>query len=149
MAREWVGNFLPRRQVALLTSLAIAALLVAEGLMPFTPRLESWQFRWVPFEGALRRLFGAGLVALFHDCFQYGALVWLLCRSGMRIVAGTLLATGFVLAVEVLQGFLPGRTGDITDPLITLALGALMALFNPQGSASGTGSAWSARRDRR
>ncbi len=143
-----IGNFLPRRQVALLASLAIAAMLIAEGLVPFTPRLEPWQFRWVPFEGALRRLFGTGLVALFHDCFQYGALIWLLCRSGMRIVAATLLATGFVLTVEVLQGFLPGRTGDVTDPLIALAMGALMALFDPDSGGSASGRAWSGRRGR-
>jgi VanZ family protein len=148
----WICGFLARRQVALLASLAIAVLLITDGLIPFAPRLEPWHFGWVPFEGSLRRLFGAGLVALFQDCFFYGALVWLLCRSGMRIIGASLLATAFVFSVEVLQGFLPGRAGDITDPLITLALGTLIALFEPDSGTTADaarGSAWSASRGRR
>ena len=67
--------------------------------------------------------------------------------------AATLLAAGFVFGLEVLQALLPGRSGDITDPLLTLAIGALLALFDPAMGATsgraGSGSAWSATRGRR
>jgi len=149
----WIGGFLDGRMAATLLSVAVAALLVSEQVVPFTPDLSRWEFGWVPFAGSLGRLFGVGLVALFRDCFLYGALVWLLCQSGLVLGGATLLAAGFVFGLEILQALLPGRSGDITDPLLTLAIGALLALFDPAMGATsgraGSGSAWSATRGRR
>lgn len=145
----WIAGFLDSRTVASLLSLAIAALLVVEELVPFTPAPAHWQFDWLPFAGSLNRLFGIGLVALFRDGFLYGALVWLLWRSGAGARGGILLAAGFVFGLELLQGLLPGDGGDVTDPLLVLAMGALFLLFDPAAAGAtgsgGRGSAWSAR----
>ncbi|MFO1377118.1 MAG: VanZ family protein [Steroidobacteraceae bacterium] len=149
----WINGFLDEKMIATLLSVAIAALLVSEQLVPFAPDLSRWEFGWVPFAGSLGRLFGVGLIALFRDCFLYGALVWLLCRSGIAVGGATLLAAGFVFGLELLQAVLPGRSGDITDPLLTLATGALLALFDPamgaESGRAGSRGAWSAARGRR
>ena len=149
----WINGFLDEKIIATLLSVAIAALLVSEQVIPFAPDLSRWEFGWVPFAGSLGRLFGVGLIALFRDCFLYGALVWLLCRSGIAVGGATLLAAGFVFGLELLQAVLPGRSGDITDPLLTLATGALLALFDPamgaESGRAGSRGAWSAARGRR
>mgnify|MGYP001378663911 CR=1 FL=1 len=76
---------------------------------------------------------------MFERCFTYGALVWLLARSGRSALGATLLAAGLVLAVEVLQTWLPGRLADITDPLLVLAAGGLVALFEGRAPVRGAG----------
>jgi hypothetical protein len=49
-----------------------------------------------------------------------------------------------VFLVELLQTWLPGQTAEITDPLLAIAAGGLIALFEdhperaPAGSRAGT-----------
>ena len=47
----------------------------------------------------------------------------------------TLVSAALVLGVEVLQVWLPGKTPDITDPLLVITAGGLIALFDPMGRA--------------
>jgi VanZ family protein len=112
-----------------LLALALAALFAVNGLAPFNFGLDRDSFGWVPFAESLLRYRSTNLPDMLGKCFTYGALVWLLTRSGRSPLGATLLAGGLVLAVEILQIWLPGKTADITDPLLVAAAGGLLALF--------------------
>ena len=116
-------------RVAALLAWAVAALIVADGLAPFNFGLGPDSFGLVPFEDSLTRYRATNLGDLFHRCFAYGALVWLLVRAGHRALLATVMAGALVLGVEILQAWLPGKTGDITDPLLVVAAGGLLAMF--------------------
>ena len=127
----------PARAAGLLAWL-LALLIAVDGLAPFDFRVDPGSFGLVPFRDALTRYKATNLVEIFQKCFLYGALVWLLSRSGLRARSATLAGTGLVLAVELLQAWLPGKPADITDPLLVVAAGGLIAVFDaPSGGVSG------------
>jgi VanZ family protein len=66
---------------------------------------------------------------MFLRSFTNGALVWLLARSGLSILAATGLGAGVVFSIEFLQTWLPGQTAEITDPLLAVCAGGLVAVF--------------------
>ncbi len=123
--------------VAALLAWALAALIVVDGLAPFDFGLGPDPFGLVPFQDSLARYRATNLGDMFHKCFTYGALVWLLVRAGHRTLLATVMAGALVLAVEVLQAWLPGKTGEITDPLLVVAAGGLLAMFEGP-TAAGT-----------
>jgi VanZ family protein len=120
----------PRQSAALLAAL-LAAWILLDGLAPFDFRLDPDAFGLVPFRDALTRYRSTNLIDMFHKCFAYGALVWLLMRAGLRVLGATLAAVGLLLVVELLQAWLPGKAADITDPLLALVAGGLIAVFDP------------------
>lgn len=116
-------------RVAALLAWALAALIIVDGLAPFDFRIGPDPFGLVPFENSLARYRATNLGDMFHKCFSYGALVWLLVRAGHRALLATVLAGALVLVVEVLQAWLPGKTAEVTDPLLVVAAGGLLAMF--------------------
>lgn len=123
------------RRVTAWLAWALAALIAIDGLAPFDFRLGADAFGLVPFEDSLARYRATNLGDMFQKCFTYGALVWLLARAGHRTLTATVLAGALVLAIEVLQAWLPGKMADVTDPLLVLAAGGLIAVF--EGPAPG------------
>jgi VanZ family protein len=132
---SWPLSRLPRRTSALLLAVLLAALITIEGLAPFDFKVDPAAFGLVPFRDALIRYRATNLLDMFEKCFLYGSLVWLLVRAGNRALGATLLAGSLVLGVELLQAWLPGKPADITDPLLVLAAGGLVAMF--EGAAGG------------
>jgi VanZ family protein len=124
-----LASLSPSRAAALLAAL-LAVTIVIEGLTPFDFRVDPGVFGLVPFRDALTRYRATNLVELFQKCFLYGALVWLLARSGLSVLTSTLAGAGLVLAVELLQAWLPGKPADITDPLLAVVAGGLIAVFD-------------------
>lgn len=139
---RWLGRIEPRG-VATILAWALAALIVVDGLAPFNFGFGPDPFGLVPFQDSLARYRATNLGDMFYKCFTYGALVWLLVRAGHRALLATVMAGLLVLTVEVLQAWLPGKAGDITDPVLVVAAGGLLAMF--EGS-TGTGS-WRWRRN--
>ena len=126
----------PRAGAAAIAVLLASWVLLA-GLVPFDFRLDPDAFGLVPFRDALTRYRSTNLVDMFHKCFAYGALVWLLARAGLRVLAATLATVGLLLVIELLQAWLPGKAADITDPLLALVAGGLIAVFDPAPDRGG------------
>jgi VanZ family protein len=120
----------PQAGAALLAML-LAAWILLSGLIPFDFRVDPDAFGLVPFRDALTRYRSTNLVDMFHKCFAYGALVWLLMRAGLRVLGATLATVALLLVVELLQAWLPGKAAEITDPLLALVAGGLIAVFDP------------------
>jgi VanZ family protein len=129
LALTWALDRLEEPAAAALLAFALAAVFLADGLRPFNFQLSRDPFGWVPFAESLVRYRSTNLAVMLERCFTYGAMVWLLARAGRSALAATALAGALVLAVEVLQTWLPGRVADITDPLLVVAAGGLLALF--------------------
>jgi VanZ family protein len=131
----WPLSRLSARSGALLLAGLLAATITVAGLAPFDFRVDPAAFGLIPFRDSLTRYRATNLLDMFEKCFLYGSLVWLLVRAGNRALVATLLAGTLVLGIELLQAWLPGKPADITDPLLVLAAGGLVAMF--EGSRAG------------
>ncbi len=117
-----------RRRCAILAAL-LAVVILLEGLKPFDFLDTPNSFSWVPFKSSLSDSLEINYWILLEKCFWYFSLVWLLARRGVAI-AGAAIATAALLAViEIVQLWLPERSAEITDPLMALAAGVLVALL--------------------
>jgi VanZ family protein len=139
LALTWALDRAGTQVAAGLLAFALVALYLVDGLSPFNFQLGRDPFSWVPFGESLLRYRSTNLPAMFERCFTYGAMVWLLARSGRSALGATVLAGSFVLGVEVLQTWLPTRVADITDPLLVVAAGGLLALFEGRPGTCGAG----------
>ena len=136
----------PRPRRAMLV-LAVMVVLLIDGLAPFDFAPPMGRFDLWPFLG----WFELGLPAaiqlidwseLFGKLFLYGALLWVIKEWGATIGAAVIALTATVLAIEVLQAWLPEQSASITDPLLALAVGlgfrSLYQRMKPRGFARET-----------
>ena len=54
--------------------------------------------------------------------------------GGPVALAATAIGAGAVFAIELLQTWLPGQTAEITDPLLAVCAGGLIAVFEREGN---------------
>ena len=127
-----LARLAPERAASVLAALLIVQVAI-EGLAPFDFQLAQDRFALLPFAESLTQYRAGNLADMFLRCFRDGALVWLLSRSGLKLLAATALGAGLVFAIELLQTWLPGQTAEITDPLLALAAGGLIAVFERGG----------------
>lgn len=106
----------PRRAAGLLL-----VCVAARGLAPF-----DWTavqpMNLVPFAALLSASWPYASFVLIEKCFFYGASVWSLHAAGIRLRSATAVTCALLLAIELLQTRLSGRTPEITDPIIALLL---------------------------
>jgi VanZ family protein len=120
---------LPQATAAWLLAVALLAIVAWQGLAPFDFQLAPDRFALLPFGESLTQYRAANLADMFLRCFTNGALVWLLCQTGLRTLVATGAGAGAVFAIEVLQTWLPSQTAEITDPLLAICAGGLIAVF--------------------
>lgn len=118
-----------RRVIATLALLFAACVLNA--LTPFEWRDTPTQMHLLPFAAMLEGSMELNARALLDGSFIYGALLWLAQRSSGRVIGTSIALALCVLALEYAQLWLEGRTGDITEPLLALAAGTLLAAAQP------------------
>ncbi len=118
----------PERAVSALAAALIVTIAI-QGLAPFDFQLAQDRFALLPFGESLTQYRATNLTDMFLRCFTDGALVWLLARSGLSVPGATALGAGVVFSIELLQTWLPGHTAEITDPLLAIAAGGLIAVF--------------------
>jgi hypothetical protein len=124
---------LPHARAAGLVAAALLLLVAWTGLWPFDFRIAPDRFALLPFGESLTQYRAANLGDMFLRCFTNGALVWLLVRAGRPVLAATAIGAGAVFAIELLQTWLPGQTAEITDPLLAVCAGGLIAVFEREG----------------
>jgi VanZ family protein len=124
---------LPRARAARLLAVALFLLIAWTGLWPFDFQLAPDHFAFLPFEESLSQYRAANLTDMFLRCFTNGSLVWLLVQAGRSVLAATSLGAMAIFAVELLQTWLPGQTAEVTDPLLAVCAGGLIAVFEREG----------------
>jgi hypothetical protein len=119
----------------------VAALLLA---MVTLTRVLPWQFaatskafQWVPFFGFLHGSLQFDVIAFSEKFYLYGAVILLLVKAGMRLRTAVALECAILLLTSVLQIFMVGRSAEITDALVALALGVIYALLRRQHGENG------------
>lgn len=110
-------------------AVAFLVAILVRGLAPFHFISQSSGFSWTPFGGFLGTEWQGGLRVFVEKSFFYGTAIWLLQKYRMRLVNAAAIVAGVLTAIEIAQIHLPGRTAEITDPLLAillaLALGAM------------------------
>lgn len=120
---------LPLPQAAAALAAALFVLIAIQGFVPFDFQLAQDRFALLPFGESLTQYRATNLNDMFLRCFTNGALVWLLALSGLSVLTATSLGAGVVFSIEFLQTWLPGQTAEITDPLLAVCAGGLIAVF--------------------
>ncbi|MGH6885384.1 MAG: hypothetical protein ACREGK_04850 [Geminicoccales bacterium] len=125
---------LPTANVAGCLAAALFSLVAWNGLAPFDFQLAQEGFALLPFGESLAQYRATNLADVFLRCFTIGTLVWLLFRAGMPALAAAGVGAGSIFGIELLQTWLPGQTAEITDPLLALCAGGLIAVFEREGN---------------
>jgi VanZ family protein len=120
---------IPDRQRATLLIVLLAATIILQGLKPFQVVMEPQPFSWVPFKNSLSDSLEVNYSVLLEKCFWYFSLVWLLTRRGRGVAGAAFITAALLAAIEVAQLWLPGRSAEITDPLLAVIAGLLLAIL--------------------
>ena len=123
---------LGRRLPASVPALFFLLLLIVRGLAPFHFQTNPTAFSWTPFGGFLAMDWRPGMVILLEKLFYYGAAIWLLRAAGLRLLWAAPLVAAVLAGLELVQRWLPGRTPEITDPLLALLMGAVLKACQPK-----------------
>ena len=111
----------------------------AAGFAPYRLLAVSGGFSWIPFAAVLDTPGDSGFQILFEKAYLYGASIWLLgqgrAETRWKPAIGVLAALGFV---EMVQTHIPGRTAEITDPVLAFLVMAVLAAIEQH--ADGTQS---------
>jgi VanZ family protein len=109
---------------------AIAAIFIVfvalQALTPFHFLARPRAFGWIPFLSFMQTPRESGSRIFLEKTFTYGALVWLLTRSGMPAWAATLSGAAMVFSLRLTQIYLPGRSAEITDTIMLLMAAGVM-----------------------
>lgn len=118
------------RKVTLPEACAFTGVILFRGLWPFRFVSAAAAFVWIPFTGALRSPSLTGLIAMSEKAFFYGTAVWLLHAAGIRLARSAAVVAVVLAAIEIVQTHLPGRTPEITDPLMAVLIGFALRALN-------------------
>ena len=125
----------PQRGAVVAALFAIYVALAA--LAPYhfltTPR----HFGLVPFVSFLGGSRQNGARTFLDKAFTYGTLVWLLVRAGWKLGRAAAAAVAWVLVLRIAQIYLPDRSAEITDAMLTLAMAGVMKLLRENPSDGG------------
>jgi len=111
----------------------VVLLVVVASLEPFDFQPVARSFSWIPFSGGLSGSMLVNIKAMATKAFLLGAVIYLMTVVGLRLGVATALVFLLSAVLEIAQIWIGSHTPEITDPLLALALGALMSAFG--GSA--------------
>ncbi len=100
----------------------LASAILLGQLEPFYFLAVPQPFSWIPFQAALLSNRALAPAILIRKAFDYGALVWALRYTGLRFIWAGLAVAAALAATEAIQTYLPGRTPEITDPVLALLM---------------------------
>jgi VanZ family protein len=117
-------TLLPERKRLRVGVFLLASATVLRELSPFRFAETPHPFSWIPFAATFESSRQFAAVVVLRKAFEYGALVWLFRTQGISYARAAVAVAGSLAVLEAIQRYLPGRTPEITDSVLTL----LMAL---------------------
>jgi VanZ family protein len=105
---------------------SMAAALVLRELAPFHFSEAARPFSWIPFQPTLDSERQTAVVILARKAFDYGVIVWLLRKCGVRYLRAGLAVAAALFGFEWAQVYLPGRTAEITDSVLAILMAAAL-----------------------
>jgi VanZ family protein len=116
------------RRRTIVLALLLAIVITVRGLEPFTLAPRPHGFSWVPFMSSLSDNLEVNYSVLLEKFFWYFALVWLLVRRGLGVVGAMVVTATLLALIEAAQAWIPGRSAEITDPLLAICAAILIGL---------------------
>jgi VanZ family protein len=138
----WYAPAFRQRLSTRTIAVLLAGGLLVEGLRPWNFSSQAADFQWIPFISMLDSPDWAPvLLVLFRKAAIYGTCVWAVARAGFGVPGATVIITLQLGLLEMAQMFLPGRTAETSDPVLALALGAILLQFDRKfGADPGVGA---------
>jgi len=118
-----------QRLRAALLFLMLGGYIVMERLEPFQFEPVARPFGWIPFGSFMNGSVEVDALSFMEKSFLYGSLLFLLGRAGMRAGAAAILVAAMLFATSWAETWLPDRSAEITDALMTLMIAAGFALI--------------------
>jgi VanZ family protein len=119
----WLAWMLLRRRLRLRAAVwVLGAAIVLRELAPFHLASAPSAFVWIPFRPTFDSERHSALVILARKAFDYGAMVWLLRANGVSWARAGAAVAAVLAVLEAAQRWLPGRTPETTDAVLTLLL---------------------------
>jgi VanZ family protein len=119
-------QFVPERRKVRAGVWSMGAALLVRELAPFHFSGRAQSFSWIPFRATLDSEWQAAVAILARKAFDYGAMVWLLRKIGVGYWRAGMAVSAGLLVCELAQVYLPGRTPEITDPVLALLMVAAL-----------------------
>ena len=120
---------LRRSKLAIVRACGFIGLLIVRGLSPFHFQVHPTPFNWIPLLAILSTEWIVGLPIFLEKAFYYGGAIWLIHSAGLKLRDATILVAAILAVLETIQRYLPGRTPEITDPILALVLGLILGLI--------------------
>jgi VanZ family protein len=127
-----LGVSAPLRLVV--TTLLFTAIVIAQRLEPFHFSELPGHFGWIPFYSFMQGSIGIDVQSFFEKFFIYGSLIWLLVQVGWRLGFAATVVFVLLLLTSWAEIYLPGRSAEITDAAMALAIAVIAELskrFDP------------------
>jgi VanZ family protein len=133
---------MPQRmsRAAAIVAAVLCATIIVSRLEPFVFRATPAHFGWMPFRSFLNGSLAVNVQSLFEKAFLYGSLVWIAGRAGLDLRVATIAAAALVLTTSIVGIYLPGRSAEITDALITLLMGTVFVALTGSVHVASRGS---------
>lgn len=119
---EAVLSFRETRRHGMVLGVLIAAITV-RGLAPLEFSALPSDWHWIPFAGWLQGSMVANVQALAQSIYLYAAALALVLASAGHVLGSALALALWILLLEIAQLWIVGRTADVTEPLMVLAVG--------------------------
>jgi VanZ family protein len=117
------------RPRALIVGLLLSAYVVALRLEPFSFLPGAHDFGWVPFLSLMRGSLRVDTLAFLEKFFLYGSMVYLFGRAFGHRLTAALFVGALLFTTSWAERWLPGRSAEITDTLMSLIIGMIFVLL--------------------
>ena len=114
---------LTRMRYHSLAAAVILSVIVLRGLSPFQWRANPAAFSWMPFASMIDASWRNATLSLLEKMYYTSAAIWSLCFAGVRLRVSIVIVSVLLLGIETAQTMLPGRTPDMTDPVLAVLIG--------------------------
>jgi VanZ family protein len=124
-------HFVRRESRARWCAWMLGSAILLRQFQPFYFLAVPQPFSWIPFAATLESSRDAATAIIARKAFDYGALIWALRCAGQPFVRAGLAVAVALGATEAIQTYLPGRSPEITDPLLALLMMVLLRSLSP------------------
>jgi VanZ family protein len=124
-------HFVRRESRARCCAWMLGSAILLRQFQPFYFLAVPQPFSWIPFAATLESSREAATAIITRKAFDYGALIWALRCTGLPFVHAGLAVAAVLGATEAIQTYLPGRSPEITDPLLALLMMLVLRAMSP------------------
>jgi VanZ family protein len=124
-------HFVPRESRARCCAWMLGSAILLRQFQPFYFLAVPQPFSWIPFAATLESSREAATAIITRKAFDYGALIWALRCTGVPFVRAGLAVAAALGVTEAIQTYLPGRSPEITDPLLALLMMLMLRAMSP------------------